>query len=149
MVSRPILDDVCSRLATSVMAISCKDTADAAKARQIATFRQTQAKERALGAKGGRLTLESLKEQIAEGGVKGIDVPSWYAAMLPARTPPDVINKVYSEIAAIVVQPDVQAKLREQGLLPLANRPDEFAAQIKRETAVWARIIKEGGFKPE
>ena len=40
--------------------------ADAAKARQIATFRQTQAKDRALGAKGGRLTLESLKEQIAE-----------------------------------------------------------------------------------
>ena len=44
--------------------------ADAAKARQIATFRQAQAKDRALGAKGGRLTLESLKEQIAEGGVK-------------------------------------------------------------------------------
>jgi translation initiation factor IF-2 len=44
--------------------------ADAAKARQIATFRQAQAKERALGAKGGRLTLESLKEQIAEGGMK-------------------------------------------------------------------------------
>jgi translation initiation factor IF-2 len=43
---------------------------DAAKARQIATFRQAQAKERALGAKGARLTLESLKEQIAEGGVK-------------------------------------------------------------------------------
>jgi len=44
--------------------------ADAAKARQIATFRQSQAKERALSAKGGRLTLESLKDQIAEGGVK-------------------------------------------------------------------------------
>ena len=44
--------------------------ADAAKARQIATFRQGQAKDRALGAKGGRLTLESLKEQIAEGGIK-------------------------------------------------------------------------------
>src|SRR2546428_491339 len=48
--------------------------ADAAKARQIATFRQTQAKERALGAKGGRLTLESLKEQIAEGGVKELPI---------------------------------------------------------------------------
>ena len=44
--------------------------ADAAKARQIATSGQARAKERALGAKGGRLTLESLKEQIAEGGVK-------------------------------------------------------------------------------
>jgi translation initiation factor IF-2 len=44
--------------------------ADAAKARQIATFRQAQAKERALGARGGRLTLESLQAQIAEGGIK-------------------------------------------------------------------------------
>jgi translation initiation factor IF-2 len=43
--------------------------ADAAKARQIATFRQAQAKERTLGARGGRLTLESLKEQISEGGI--------------------------------------------------------------------------------
>jgi translation initiation factor IF-2 len=48
--------------------------ADAAKARQIATFRQTQAKERALGAKGGRLTLESLREQIAEGSVKELPI---------------------------------------------------------------------------
>ena len=43
---------------------------DAAKARQIAVFRQVQAKERALGAKGARLTLESLQQQIAEGGIK-------------------------------------------------------------------------------
>jgi translation initiation factor IF-2 len=43
---------------------------DAAKARQIANFRQTQAKDRLHATKGGRLTLESLKEQIAEGGVK-------------------------------------------------------------------------------
>jgi translation initiation factor IF-2 len=48
--------------------------ADAAKARQIATFRQTQAKERALGAKGGRLTLESLREQIAEGSVMELPI---------------------------------------------------------------------------
>jgi translation initiation factor IF-2 len=48
--------------------------ADAAKARQIATFRQAQAKERALGAKGGRLTLESLQAQIAEGGIKELPV---------------------------------------------------------------------------
>ncbi len=43
---------------------------DAAKARQIATFRQAQAKEKALGGKGSRLTLESLQQQIAEGGMK-------------------------------------------------------------------------------
>ncbi|MBE3071475.1 MAG: translation initiation factor IF-2, partial [Acidobacteria bacterium] len=48
--------------------------ADAAKARQVAMFRQTQAKEKALGAKGSRLTLESLKQQIAEGDVKELPI---------------------------------------------------------------------------
>src|SRR5207249_3721951 len=48
--------------------------ADAAKARQIAAFREEQAKTRALGAKGGRLTLESLQAQIAEGGMKELPI---------------------------------------------------------------------------
>ncbi len=48
--------------------------ADAVRARQIAMFRQTQAKDRALGAKGGRLTLESLQQQIAEGGMKELPI---------------------------------------------------------------------------
>jgi translation initiation factor IF-2 len=48
--------------------------ADAAKARQIAAFREEQAKTRALGTKGGRLTLESLQAQIAEGGIKELPI---------------------------------------------------------------------------
>src|SRR5690606_31415063 len=47
---------------------------DAAKARQVAQFRQAQAKDKALGAKGGRLTLESLQAQMAEGSVKELSV---------------------------------------------------------------------------
>ena len=47
---------------------------DAAKARQVAVFRQTQAKQKALGGKGARLTLESLQQQIAEGGVKELPI---------------------------------------------------------------------------
>jgi translation initiation factor IF-2 len=49
---------------------SFQAVADPAKARQIATFRQGQAKEKSLGSKGSRLTLESLQAQLAEGGVK-------------------------------------------------------------------------------
>ena len=48
--------------------------ADAAKARQIATYRQGMAKEKALGAKGSRLTLESLQQQIAEGNMKELPI---------------------------------------------------------------------------
>ncbi len=47
---------------------------DAAKARQIAMLRQTQAKQKTLGEKGGRLTLESLQQQIAEGGTKELPI---------------------------------------------------------------------------
>jgi translation initiation factor IF-2 len=47
---------------------------DAAKARQVAQFRQAQVKDKALGAKGGRLTLESLQAQMAEGGMKELPV---------------------------------------------------------------------------
>jgi translation initiation factor IF-2 len=53
---------------------SFQSVADPAKARQIAQFRQTQAKDRALGAKGGRLTLESLQAELAKGDVKELPI---------------------------------------------------------------------------
>jgi translation initiation factor IF-2 len=53
---------------------SFQSVADPAKARQIATFRQSQAKERALGAKGGRLTLEALQAELAKGDVKELPI---------------------------------------------------------------------------
>ncbi len=86
---------------------------------------------------------------LIEGGVKDFDVPSWYGALVPAKTPVDVVAKIHSEIAAIVTTPEVQKALEAQGLYPVANPPAEFAAQIKRETATWARIIKDTGIKPE
>ena len=86
---------------------------------------------------------------LAEGGVKGIDVPSWYGVMLPAATPPTLVGRVQSAIAAVLAQPAVRDKLLAQGLVPVASKPDDFAAQIKRETAVWAVVIREGGIKAD
>ncbi|MFM9967484.1 MAG: Bug family tripartite tricarboxylate transporter substrate binding protein [Burkholderiales bacterium] len=86
---------------------------------------------------------------MVEGGLKNIDVPSWYGAMVAARTPRDIVGRIHSEIAAIVNLPEVRATLQGQGLQPLANNPDDFAAQIKRETALWARVIKEAGIKAQ
>ena len=85
---------------------------------------------------------------LIEGGVN-VDVPSWYGVLVPAKVPGEVVAKIYSEIAAIVKLAEVSASLHAQGLQPLANTPDEFAAQIKRETALWARVIKDAGVKPE
>ena len=86
---------------------------------------------------------------LAEAGVKGIDVPSWYGVMVPAATPPALVARMQAAIADALHQPAVRAKLVAQGLVPMANSPDEFAQQIKRETATWAGIIREANIKLE
>ncbi len=86
---------------------------------------------------------------LAEAGVKDIDVPSWYGVMMPASTPLPVLANVQAALAAAVAQPALRDKLLAQGLTPVASKPDAFAAQIKRETAVWAGVIKEAGIKAD
>jgi tripartite-type tricarboxylate transporter receptor subunit TctC len=86
---------------------------------------------------------------LAESGLKDLDVPSWYGALVPIQTPKGIVEQIQQGIAQIVSSGEVKALLEGQGLYPLANRPEEFAAQIKRETAVWARVIREAGIKAE
>jgi tripartite-type tricarboxylate transporter receptor subunit TctC len=86
---------------------------------------------------------------LIESGLRGFDVPSWYGVLVPAGTPPATVARIQQEIAAIVTAPETRAALEAQGLFPVANRPDAFAAQIRRETATWARIIQDAGIRPE
>ncbi len=86
---------------------------------------------------------------IAESGLKGFDVSSWYGMMVPAATPRELVARLQGEIAAIVALPEVKSGLEAQGLYPVANRPDVFAAEIRTETARWARVIREADIRPE
>jgi len=86
---------------------------------------------------------------LIEGGLKDMDIPSWYGAMVPARTPTEVVQTIQREIAAILALPDVSARLEGQGLTAVANTPQAFAAQIQRETSAWARVIRDAGIKAE
>jgi len=86
---------------------------------------------------------------VAEAGLKGFDVSSWYGVMAPAATPRELIARLQAEIALIVALPEVKAVLEAQGLYPVASRPDVFAADIRVETARWARVIREAAIKPE
>jgi tripartite-type tricarboxylate transporter receptor subunit TctC len=86
---------------------------------------------------------------LPESGLKNLDVPSWYGALVPAKTSSSIVGRIHAEIAAIVSGDEARVLLEKQGLYPVANQPDQFAAQIKRETAVWARVIREAGIKAE
>jgi translation initiation factor IF-2 len=124
--------------------------ADAAKARQIATFRQSQAKERALSAKGGRLTLESLKDQIAEGGVKELPLIVKADVQGSAEVLADTLSKLSDEKVKIrIIRSGVGAINESDVLLASASnaiiigfnvRPDRNAQDVAEREQVDVRL---------
>jgi tripartite-type tricarboxylate transporter receptor subunit TctC len=79
---------------------------------------------------------------LAEAGIEGIDVTSWYGMLAPHAIPTDVRDAIFTVTRDILNQPDLQEKLLAQGLSVMIEAPDEFGARIRRETALWAAVIK-------
>jgi len=79
---------------------------------------------------------------LAEQGIQGVNVTSWYGLMAPAGTPPAVAEQLAKDAAEFLAQPDVVERLKGQGMSPQTNRPAEFDTAIRAETAQWAGIIK-------
>jgi tripartite-type tricarboxylate transporter receptor subunit TctC len=86
---------------------------------------------------------------LAEQGVPGVVVTSWYGLMAPAGTPADVVEQLARDARDILSQPAVREQLKAQGLSDNLMKPAEFAAHIRAETAGWARIIKAKGITAE
>ena len=86
---------------------------------------------------------------VAEQGFPGFEATSWYALMVPAGTPQDVIAKLHAETVKAVRSPDLKEKLAGLGAEAVGNTPAELAAQIQREGARWAEVIRKQGLKPE
>ena len=79
---------------------------------------------------------------MAEAGVPGYAVDVWYAMFAPSATPRDILQTLNGEVARILNQPAIRAKLAGQGLEPVAEALEPTAAYIKAETAKWARVVK-------
>ncbi|PLP99565.1 Bug family tripartite tricarboxylate transporter substrate binding protein [Cupriavidus pauculus] len=79
---------------------------------------------------------------LAEQGMPGIDVSSWYALMVPSATPKPVADGLSADIHALFTTPTVRGDLQRQGLEPVASTPEALAARIRDETAAWATLIR-------
>ena len=86
---------------------------------------------------------------MAEAGYPDIEGDAWYAVVVPAGTPKEIIALLHREIVKIVMLPELQERLVALGFERVANTPDEFAAQIKTEIAKWAGVIRAAGIKAE
>jgi tripartite-type tricarboxylate transporter receptor subunit TctC len=82
---------------------------------------------------------------VAESGVKGFEATSWFGLFAPAGTPPEVVSKLNAAIVKLLAQPDVKKKLSEQGAEPHGEKPEQFAAFIRSESAKWGKVVRESG----
>jgi tripartite-type tricarboxylate transporter receptor subunit TctC len=80
---------------------------------------------------------------LAEAGVAGIDVTSWYGLLAPRATPKAVLDAIFTLTRDILASPSVQQKLDAQGLSVKIETPDVFADRIRRETAMWRDLIRQ------
>jgi tripartite-type tricarboxylate transporter receptor subunit TctC len=87
---------------------------------------------------------------IAESGLPGYEITSWYGVLAPAATPKPIIARLHREIVRILELPDVRDQLFVKGGLEfIGNSPEEFAAVLRREVPEYARIVKLAGAKAE
>jgi tripartite-type tricarboxylate transporter receptor subunit TctC len=80
---------------------------------------------------------------IAESGFPGFEAINWYAYVLPAKTPTEIVERWNRELVKILNDPAVRQALLAQGMEPAPGTREALAAYIKREYDTWARVVKE------
>ena len=84
-----------------------------------------------------------------EVGMPGLDASAWHGVVAPAGTPKDIVRKLQQTFAKTLAQPEVRARLADNGAEPVGSTPEEFAKFLRAESDKWARVIKAGGVKAE
>jgi tripartite-type tricarboxylate transporter receptor subunit TctC len=86
---------------------------------------------------------------ISESGVKGYEMSYWFAAYLPAHTPPEVVNKLRELLVAGTASPAAKAFFESGGSEPFTTTPDGLAKFQVEESQKWGKVIKAAGIEPE
>ncbi|HEX7218044.1 MAG TPA: tripartite tricarboxylate transporter substrate-binding protein [Burkholderiales bacterium] len=75
--------------------------------------------------------------------VPGFENAGWFGIVAPTGTPNEIIQKVYRDTKKALEDTRMKARLYAQGLAPVGNSPQEMAKDLKEETALWAKVVKE------
>jgi tripartite-type tricarboxylate transporter receptor subunit TctC len=86
---------------------------------------------------------------IAESGLPGFDISTWFGIFTPAGTPRDIVEKLHAEFTRALADREVRDRMLALGAEPVGNAPAEFAAYIRAEADKYARVIKASGAKAD
>lgn len=79
---------------------------------------------------------------LAESGLVGFDIGTWFGVLAPAATPKPVLTRLSDEMIKIIRSPDFQKRMADIGAEPVGNTPEQMASQIKIDTEKFARLVK-------
>lgn len=84
---------------------------------------------------------------VAESGIPGFEVTTWYGFSAHAKTPRAIVDYFHSEFVRAINSPDIKEKLLNQGAEPVASTPEQTTAHVEREIAKWTKVIRGAGIK--
>jgi tripartite-type tricarboxylate transporter receptor subunit TctC len=84
-----------------------------------------------------------------EAGVKGYEFSTWYGLLVPAGTPPAIVERLNTETRKALGTTLVKEQFAAQGLEPAASTPQAFAAYLRTEVSKWGKVVKASGATPE
>jgi tripartite-type tricarboxylate transporter receptor subunit TctC len=85
---------------------------------------------------------------VAEGGLPGYEVGTWWGLLAPRGTPDEPVRRMHEAVVQALRQPEVQSRFRELGINPIGSTPEEFGARIRADVARFAQIVQRAGIAP-
>ena len=84
---------------------------------------------------------------IAEAGVPGYEISTWYGIWAPARTPPAIIARLQQAVAAAARNPETRARFDALGAEPVADSPEDYARFVRAEYDRWGKLVRDARIK--
>jgi tripartite-type tricarboxylate transporter receptor subunit TctC len=82
-----------------------------------------------------------------ESGLPGMETSSWYGLLAPSGTPALAIKTLHAATVKALGSPEITARLTADGVIAIGNTPEQFAQEMRTESAMWAKVIKQAGIK--
>ncbi|MCC6535764.1 MAG: tripartite tricarboxylate transporter substrate binding protein [Burkholderiales bacterium] len=82
-----------------------------------------------------------------ESGLKGFEAVAWNGLAGPAKSPPEVVERISSAVRKLLAAPDIRERLKAEGSDPVGSTPADFARFLRNEIAKWSKVIKLAGVK--
>ena len=84
---------------------------------------------------------------IAEAGVPGYEISTWYGIWAPARTPPVIIGRLQQAVATAARNPETRARFDALGAEPVADSPEDYARFVRAEYDRWGKLVRDARIK--